>query len=58
VESRVAGTHGMAYRLENVFFATMFYYEVPRHLKMWRVYEKWAVKYPPPKQNKDAEKAP
>jgi hypothetical protein len=40
------GAYGMAYRTENVFFAAMFSYEGERKLKLWRVYEKWATKYP------------
>ena len=43
VESDAA--YGMAYRVQNVFFAVMFSYEEPRTLKLWRVYEKWAENY-------------
>jgi TPR repeat protein len=37
--------YGMAYRIENGFLAVMFSYEGDQRLKVWRVYEKWAVKY-------------
>jgi hypothetical protein len=40
--------YGMAYRIENVFFAVMFSYEEEKKLKIWRVHEKWAAKYPTP----------
>lgn len=47
--------HGMAYRIENVFFVLSFSYSGERKLKLWRVYERWATKYPagqPPERNK------
>ncbi|MBF0197616.1 MAG: sel1 repeat family protein [Planctomycetes bacterium] len=37
---------GMAYRIENVFFSIMFSYDGDKKVKLWRVYEKWAEKYP------------
>jgi TPR repeat protein len=38
--------YGMAYRTENLSVAVMFSYDGERKLKVFRVFEKWAVKYP------------
>jgi TPR repeat protein len=37
--------YGIAYRVENLFFAVMFTYDGERQVKLWRVHEKWAAKY-------------
>ncbi len=37
---------GMAYNIGNVVYAVMFNLKDQRTLKVWRVYEKWAVDYP------------
>jgi hypothetical protein len=36
--------YGMAYRMENIYFAVMFATEGDKTLKLWRAYEKWAEK--------------
>jgi hypothetical protein len=38
----------MAYNMENVVLSVMFAYGGDEKLKVWRVYEKWATKYPEP----------
>jgi uncharacterized membrane protein YsdA (DUF1294 family) len=38
--------YGMAYFMENVSFAVMFTQNEKAKLKVWRVFEKWNVKYP------------
>jgi len=50
--------YGMAYRIDNVFFAVIFSYTNKQELKLWRVHEKWAVNYPaqqPLERNKSNE---
>jgi hypothetical protein len=38
--------YGMAYWLKNVSCAVMFSYKGDKQLKIWRVFERYAVKYP------------
>jgi TPR repeat protein len=40
--------YGLAYRIDNVIFVALFSYEGESGLKVMRVYERWATKYPPP----------
>jgi Sel1 repeat len=39
--------YGYVYRMDNVCFVVLTGYEGDRTVKLWRVFEKWAVKYPP-----------
>jgi hypothetical protein len=41
---RSDGAYGLVYRMENVSFVVMFSYEGEYKLKVWRVYENWAIK--------------
>ena len=38
--------YGMAYRADNLIFSVMFSTEGEKKLKIFRAYERWAVKYP------------
>jgi TPR repeat protein len=42
------GVYAMAYRMENVCLTVVFYSHGEKQIKLWRVYEKWAEKYPAP----------